>query len=191
LSGLDDLLLREPQTPDSDCTLWKSLMGSKLRVPSLDPAWVCVSEDPTVEFTAPGSPTPVPYRSRVAIRLQGSSLWKRRRGPSPPPFPDASGLSTPTPRDETEEESEEREAEESAETAERQGCAPSALAELHQAMSSGTLSIYEQALAALPESFKYVPRVKGEDAAADQTGTLDLANDVLVSGMMYKKRRLV
>jgi hypothetical protein len=58
-------------------------------------------------------------------------------------------------------------------------------------MSSGTLSIYEQALAALPESFKYVPRVKGEDAAADQTGTLDLANDVLVSGMMYKKRRLV
>ena len=175
----DDIFLREPLEFEG-IILWKSKTGATLHVPSADPSWACFSEDSKVELVVAGAIAPLVYRSRVNVKSQGVALWKRRRGPAPLPFPDASGSSTPPSPQETDEEDTDKEKSD----VERQEPAAQSVA-----AKSGTLSIYEQPLVTLPEGFRYVPRVVGEYQAMDSTGTLDIANDLLVTGMQ-KKRRL-
>ena len=138
---------------------WKSKSGATLHVPVVNPSWVCDSEDSKVDLFVPGVLAPLVYRSRVEVKLRGASLWRRRRGPTLP-FPDETGSST-------------SEAEEEPEPLKK----------------SWTLCIYEQPLLTLPEGFRYVPCLAGENPATDATGTLDIANDLLVTGLQ-KKRRL-
>jgi hypothetical protein len=155
----DEIFLREPLELEGSVT-WRSKCGATLRIPSVKPSWVCESEDHRVELSAPGALGAVVFRSRVEVKLRGAAVWRLRRGPTLP-FPDETGSST-------------SEAEEEPDP---------------PTMFLGTLSVYEQTLPTLPEGFRYVPCPGGEHQATDATGTLDIANDLLVTGLQ-KRRRL-
>ena len=198
------LLLRASLSSEmGEVTTWKGKDGAVLHVPTAALTDLCTTETAEVEL-APKRGSSTIYRSRAPVRLQGSRLWARRRGPASPPFPEYSGLS-PSAESVSSESSESTASSSSSDTSEAEeepapepahAAAPPPPATPPPELSidaavrdGGALSVWEVPLRALPDGFEYVCRVADSDSALDEGGTLALANETLLTGLLQKKGR--
>ena len=175
------LLVRNPYTqPSSDISLWSSQSGACMSLPRLPAYKSCLQEPIQCNITLQSS-CGATYRSHCRVDVEEKRLWRRRRGPPPPCFPDSSGDAASVA---------------SSDSTEAISVSSDALSSDTQSSESAleatppeTITTHEEPVWILPEGFEYIPRVQHEDEIEDTSGTLAEIDHLLVSEMVGQRRR--
>lgn len=163
--------------------LWTDASGASLSLPRLHPHMQCFSEASHCKINLPPSPTrEIVYRSQCIVEPQGSALWRRRRQPPAPSFPDSGSETSSAPNPDSSDASSLMSTE--ASLTEATSTTPESSQQIRE-----NLSIFEQAVWVVPQGFEYVPRVKTEHEAKDAHGTLARIDNILVTEMIGKRNR--
>ena len=190
--------LQEPRSPSLK---WVSVSGETLSVPNQNAAELCSTESQESRFVTPYGHAQW-YGSRSPVQLQGVRLWRKRRADAPPPFPDNDGASTldgstTSSESSLSDDSSSTDGEAEPEADSFDGGGPPVPPETVESKKESVtcipcdLTILEQAILALPEGFRYIPRVTEADVAVDETCAVAVANSALVAGFVARSSRRV
>jgi len=180
------LFTRAPYTsPSSNYSYWSARSGACMSLPRL-PAHKSCLQEPTqcdISLHSLQNSCGAIYRSQVCVEMDEKHLWRSRKGPAPPCFPDSftDSISVAS-TDSTEATSVSSDTTSS--DSQKSEC-------VQAAAIPRNVTCHEERVCALPEGFEYILRVKEEDEIEDSSGTLAEIDHILVAKMLGRRKRNV